>query len=204
MKKIKMIGMLALAFTLVFGAVSCKNETEDEGPWGDSLAEVLKEEKNLSLAGTWKAVEGDITADVDVDASDESKLKMLMMFIGKDPEKLTEKDKIAIAISEIGMWAAEETFTKDQGKTEPKEMVDYEKYIKDTYKNGPVAGYSEGQKAYFDINIMINGDRDELRIEFLRTMEGKLPKSGEGMPADLSGKKYEATEEGYVTWKLQK
>ena len=32
MKKIKMIGMLALAFTLVFGAVSCKNETE-EGPW---------------------------------------------------------------------------------------------------------------------------------------------------------------------------
>ena len=53
MKKTRLFGMLALAATLVFGAVSCK---QDAGRSWDDLFEVLDSE-NLDLSGTWEITE---------------------------------------------------------------------------------------------------------------------------------------------------
>ena len=53
MKKFKMLGMLAVAFTLVLAAVSCKEPGQKEpGQTDADLADVLEAGEDLS--GTWK------------------------------------------------------------------------------------------------------------------------------------------------------
>ena len=55
MKKLRLFGMFALTFALVFGAASCK---QDAGPSGDNVADVLKDGEDLS--GTWKITDGSV------------------------------------------------------------------------------------------------------------------------------------------------
>lgn len=60
MKKLRLFGMFALTFALVFGAASCKN---DAGPKGDDVADVLADGEDLS--GTWNAVSGSLYMKMD-------------------------------------------------------------------------------------------------------------------------------------------
>ena len=55
MKKLRLFGMFALTFALVFGAVSCK---QDAGPSGTPVKEVLENGEDLS--GTWKITSASI------------------------------------------------------------------------------------------------------------------------------------------------
>lgn len=59
MKKINLIGMFALTFALVFGAVACSNDSGSSGSSGTNIADV--ELKDLELKGKWKCTEFEVT-----------------------------------------------------------------------------------------------------------------------------------------------
>ena len=59
MKKINLIGMFALTFALVFGAVACSNSAPSSAP---DIADV--ELKDLELKGTWKVTEYESTLEL--------------------------------------------------------------------------------------------------------------------------------------------
>ena len=158
MKKIRLIGMFALTFALVFGAVSCKNETE-EGPWGDSLAEVLKEEKSTKfLEADWLADEDDTEVDVTITlGGEEIDYATFMQTDDKwylletaNFEKKIEKDS---AVGYFTNWVAREAA------------------IEKEYKDGPVT--KDGKTTYSELAVMINGDRDAIRIEMYSEYTGK-------------------------------
>ena len=165
MKKLRLIAMFALTFALVFGVASCKNE-EEEGPWGESLAEVLKAEPKLKFDGKWKATDADL--EVEIDCDDPEAQEYLESLLPKDD--LKESERIAFIADEyfyganivikdndlILNWLAEEARTKA------------------AFKNGPINYY--GATQFSDLNVMVNGDRDEIRIEGFYEMEGTVNK----------------------------
>ena len=153
MKKLRLIAMFALTFALVFGAASCKNE-EEEGPWGESLAEVLKNEPKLDLSGTWKAFEAELEMDVDGEKSrDFAEAMMYKTMI----ENLPLEEKIDYFCGYMVPTPKEVLSTKNEFA---EQLVAFEAY------------YSKKDKEN-NIAVMINSDRNEIRIECSAIHKGK-------------------------------
>ena len=154
MKKLRLIAMFALTFALVFGAASCKTE-EDDGPWGDPLLEVIKEEK-LKLSGTWKAIEGEVDANDAVKKAYENYYKIKW-------DNLNEKQMIQAAVEKCYLSDTElpgEAFLEIAGGMEA---------LNSQYKDGPVektAAENKKYNVYEEGSILINGDRNQIKIEY--------------------------------------
>lgn len=159
MKKIKMIEMLALAFTLVFGAVSCKNETE-EGPWGDSLADVIKEEKSTKFLETaWFTDEDNVESDV------------TLTIVDKEYDFAEYMGATDDMVSFVGTFGFMPKVEKEDAVAYFSDWVAREAAFKKQYKDGPIST-SDGSQ-YQEAAVMINGDRDAIRIEWYLDMSGK-------------------------------
>ena len=174
--------MFALTFALVFGVASCKNE-EEEGPWGESLAEVLKAEPKLKFDGKWKATDADLEVEIDCDDPKMQEYMEKQM----DFDELKESEKIKM-IAEYWFGGSEITIT-DNDFIE--QLIAEEASTKALYKNGPQKNGSSSR--FVDMNVMVNGDRNEIRIE--KTME---------MEATENKKHNYMYNFGYVTYTKQK
>ena len=177
MKKLRLIAMFALTFALVFGAASCKTEAEEDGPWGDSLSEVLKNEE-LDFKGTWTATDADITTEIDGDVP-----AGYLPSSGTEP---TKKEKIQIMLSNYGL---DEKYEGESGTYDLIcSLLYFEESVNTYYLDGnyEVAPNATGKMT---VSVMINGSRDVIRVEVLYVTNYKV-----------SGKEFTITETEYLEY----
>jgi len=159
MKKLKLFGMFALTFALVFGVVSCSS-----GSSNDDLEEVLKED-DVDLSGTWEVTDIDMAYDIDIDGegitSDAKKLAKeefeKSMLKGKTIDDLTLDEKIAM----VGCPKTVTLSTKEEAKAFFDNMVKQAKETNDKYKNGPVEerAFGVSAKVTEEMSVEMNKDR---------------------------------------------
>ena len=145
MKKMKLFGMFALTFALVFGAAACK---QDAGPSGDNVKDVLADGEDLS--GTWKATDGSYYAKVTMNG---------------DSLKSVDTDELSKVLEELDLEATY-TFTKAEADAffgeiaelaEDLDDTDDEiKEIKDRFGSDIDVDYDA------DVRFVINGARDKI------------------------------------------
>lgn len=159
MKKLRLIAMFALTFALVFGVASCKNE-EEEGPWGESLAEVLKAEPKLDLSGKWKVFEGD--GEIELDGPDAA-VAYFQPFAAMF-DALTGEEKAKFICEEFLELESEYNST---GNDFAEMLIAKEADMK-----------KDKDQSF---TVLINGDRDQIRIEFeAEYKDGKTTISASG------------------------
>ena len=163
MKKIRLIGMFALTFALVFGAGSCKND-EDEGPWGDSLAEVLKEEGDKFLKADW------------VFDKDAQEVDISFYVNGEEADASYYTENFSSSVSHM----FPKTIAKEDAVDFAKSLLNTEKQTNESYKKGPVK-YGDSGTMYAEMSVMVNGDRNVIRIEQYNEMIGEEA----GIPMEL-------------------
>lgn len=177
MKKLKLFGMFALTFALVFGVVSCSN-----GSKNDDLADVINE---ADLSGTWKITD----IDYSFDCSNEDMAKLYSEVSkedGKDPDKMNLDEKIEY----FGLTNAKEL--KFATKEEAKAFWD-ERVKAAEEENKAVAKEIEEEKKMYEAtgvdfdasnvtSIEINGGQDEVYY----TNETELEVSAMGQSVSMS------------------
>lgn len=172
MKKLRLFGMFALTFALVFGAVSCK---QDAGPTGDNVADVLKDGEDLS--GTWKITDGSIYSYSKINGAevtvDYDKISDILTYTGYDESiKLTKEE-------------AKEFFGEmaDEVELINKAMEDFDKTV-------------EAQKKIYGSDATIEGDADaRLVINGARTKITYYLSTTSYVKGTVAGVSYEANSE---------
>ena len=159
MKKLKLFGMFALTFALVFGVVSCSN-----GSKNDDLEDVLKEDVDLS--GTWEITDVDIAYDIDIDGDVPADAKKQVKESYKPTYNGKELDDLSLdeLIEYVGQEKTVTFATKEQAKASFEKLVEDTKKINEKFKNGPI-DYSYGVmsgKAEGSAFVEMNKDRPEL------------------------------------------
>jgi len=149
MKKLRLFGMFALTFALVFGAASCK---QDAGPSGTPVKEVLENGEDLS--GTWKIT----SASINTKATENG------------VEQSVETTDTAKAAKNFGLSSSEFTFTKAEAKkffgdlaADVEEINNSAEYLKEmTAEYEGVSGVTVDADADFDARFVANGDNTKL------------------------------------------
>jgi len=104
MKKTNLIGMFALTFALVFGAVACSSGSSASS--APSAAEALKD-KDAKYAGKWKCTEDSSTSTTE--CSDKDAYKKITGVDWKDEEEKEEKSEVG-TVMELTEEEARATF----------------------------------------------------------------------------------------------
>ena len=156
MKKLKLFGMFALTFALLFGVVACSN-----GSKNDDLSEVINE---ADLSGKW------VITDVEYsyECSDEQMAALYSDAVadnGVDPDKMTLDEKIAM----LGLTDVKEL--NFATKEEAKAYFDAQIKEADEANKAAAKQIEEMKKGYdgtgidFDLSnetsVEINGSQDE-------------------------------------------
>ena len=169
MKKLRLFGMFALTFALVFGAASCK---QDAGPSGDNVADVLADGEDLS--GTWKVVSGS--------------LYMKMDTMGQKVEIDTDNISEVIEENPYIHDASIELDTKEKAKAyfEPiaksvEEMNNAEEMLKEAQEE---LGSNADVDYNMDARFVINGDRN--KITYYAAGDYSVTASYKGQTATMS------------------
>ena len=182
MKKLRLFGMFALTFALVFGAASCK---QDAGPSGDDVADVLKDGEDLS--GTWKVTDGSIYIYSKINGA----------------EVKYEYDSIAEIVDYMDYEDTSFTLTKDEAKVFFGEMADsvedYNKMVDDFDEYEAEMQKIYGSDATVEIDVdarcVINGARTKITYYL----------SGSSyIKGTLAGVAYEAESENETTIVFEK
>ncbi len=182
MKKLRLFGMFALTFALVFGAASCKN---DAGPSGDNVADVLKDGEDLS--GTWKVTDGSVYIYSKINGT----------------EVKHEYDSIAELVDYMDLEDTSFTLTKDEAKEffgdaaaqverynkMAENLDEYEAEIQKMYGSDATVEYDA------DARLVINGARTKITYYI----------SGSSyIKGTLAGVAYEAESENETTIVFEK
>lgn len=156
MKKLKLFGMFALTFALLFGVVACSN-----GSKNDDLEDVLKEDADLS--GTWEITDVDVDFDLSGDIPDEAKdaFEEGLKIQGKKIDELTLDEKIETF---CGGQKSITFATKEEAKAFFDEMVKSANEINEKFKNGTVddSFYGFSGKVDGEAYVEINKDQTEV------------------------------------------
>ena len=182
MKKLRLFGMFALTFALVFGAASCK---QDAGPSGDNVADVLKDGEDLS--GTWKVTDGSVYIYSKTNGA----------------EVKYEYDSIAEIVDYMDLEDTSFTFTKDEAKDffgdAAAQVEYYNKMVDDfdSYKESMQKIYGSDATVEIDVDarLVINGART--KITYYISSSGYLK-------GTLAGVAYEAESENETTIVFEK
>ena len=167
MKKTRLFGMLALAATLVFGAVSCKQDAgssqSSQNSWGNSKDDSTDNPTNNSTDDSKGNSTGNSINSSTNNSTDDS----------KDDSKTSWdnlKDVLAADEDLSGTWKVTDYYINGKkepmGKAESEEMLSTKQDAKNFF-DGIITTYETMAKEYDgEFSITINGKRDEIQFYF--------------------------------------
>lgn len=161
MKKTRLLGMLALAAALVFGAVSCKQDAgrsqSSQNSWDNSKDDSTDNPTNNSTDNSTGNSTNNSTDDSKGNSKDDSKTSWDNL-----------KDVLAADEDLSGTWKLTDYYINGKkepmGKAESEEMLSTKQDAKNFF-DGIITTYETMAKEYDgEFSATINGNRDEIQV----------------------------------------